>query len=204
MPRTEPHNVAFFASPAELRAWLEANHGFATELWVGYRPKASGLPTLTWPEIVDEVLCCGWIDGVRMAVAGGSSIRITPRRPDSIWSDRNVGRVEAMRAEGRMTEAGEAAFSRRKVDRTGVYSFERDAVLDQGAEAALRADAAGWAFWVAQPPGYRRAATHWVTSAVRTETRERRLARLVVGCAAGERLVELTGKPAVERTASSA
>ncbi|MDP2350527.1 MAG: hypothetical protein Q8M74_05145 [Chloroflexota bacterium] len=39
----EPHDVAFFASPAELRAWLEANHGSATELRVGYRLKASGL-----------------------------------------------------------------------------------------------------------------------------------------------------------------
>ncbi len=201
MPRMEPHDVAFFAAPAELRAWLEAIHGSAKkELWVGYRPRTSGPPTLTWPEIVDEVLCYGWIDGVRTAVAGGSSIRITPRRPDSIWSDRNLGRVEAMRAEGRMTEAGEVAFSRRKVDRIGVYSFERDAVLDGAAEAALRADAAGWAVWDGQPPGYRRAATHWVTSALRPETRERRLARLVAGCAAGERLVELTGKPPTERT----
>ena len=43
MPRMEPHDIAFRASPAELRAWLEANHGSATELWVGYRPKTSGL-----------------------------------------------------------------------------------------------------------------------------------------------------------------
>ena len=83
------------------------------------RPKASGLPTLTWPEIVDEVLCWGWIDSVRMPVDGGSSIRITPRRPGSIWSDRNVGRIEALRAADRMTPAGEAAFERRKADRTG-------------------------------------------------------------------------------------
>jgi uncharacterized protein YdeI (YjbR/CyaY-like superfamily) len=45
-----------------------------------------------------------------------------------------------------------------------------------------------WAFFQAQPPGYRRLATHYVTSAKRPETRERRLAALI-GCSAhGERL----------------
>ena len=71
MPRLEPHDVAFFASPEELRAWLLANHETATERWVGFRPKASGLPTITWHQLVDEVLCVGWIDSVHMPVDGG-------------------------------------------------------------------------------------------------------------------------------------
>jgi len=109
MVRLEPHDIAWFASPAELRAWLVTNHETETELWVGMRRKASGVPSVTWEQVVDEVLCVGWIDGVRMGVDGGSCIRITPRRKGSIWSARNVGRVEALRAEGRMLPAGEAA-----------------------------------------------------------------------------------------------
>jgi uncharacterized protein YdeI (YjbR/CyaY-like superfamily) len=143
---------------------------------------------------VDEVLCFGWIDSVRMPMEVGAAIRITPRRPRSIWSDRNVGRVEALRAEGRMTPAGEAAFARRRHDQTGIYSFEREWALDEAAEAALRADPAGFAYWEAQPQTYRRAASYWVMSAKRPATRERRLGKLVAGCAANERLVELTGR----------
>ena len=193
MARPEPRDIAWFASPADLRAWLESSHAMASELWVGLRPKATGLPTITWHDLVDEVLCFGWIDGVRMPADGGSCIRVTPRRDGSIWSARNVGRVEALRAEGRMRPAGLDAFARRREDRTAVYSFEREADLDEGALAALRARDGAFAFWKAQPPGYRRSAAHWIASAKREETRAKRLAAVVDGCAAGTRLVELTG-----------
>jgi uncharacterized protein YdeI (YjbR/CyaY-like superfamily) len=195
MVRLEPHDVRFFQSPAELRDWLEANHATAPYLWAGFRSKDSGMPTITWPELVDEVLCYGWIDSVRMPVDGGSAIRITPRRQGSIWSARNVGRVEALRAEGRMQAAGEAAYAKRRDDRTAVYSFERDTALDADADAAIAADPAGRAFWEAQPAGYRRLAAAWVMGAKRPETRARRLAALVEGCIRGERLPELTGRP---------
>ena len=92
-----------------------------------------------------------------------------------------------------MQPAGEAAFAKRREDRTAIYSFEGSWAFDDVAEAALRADADGWAFWEAQPKGYRRLATHWVMSAKRPETRERRLAQLVEACAASRRLPQLTG-----------
>jgi uncharacterized protein YdeI (YjbR/CyaY-like superfamily) len=201
MARLEPHDVLFFAFPADLRAWLEANHASATELWIGAWSKASGRQTITWADAVDELLCFGWIDSVLMPYEGARAIRVTPRRPRSIWSDRNVAQVEALRAVGRMTPAGEAAFARRRHDQTGIYSFEREWALDEAAETALREDPAGFAFWEAQPQGYRRAASYWIMSAKRPETRERRLGKLVAGCAAGERLVELTGKPPLRGTA---
>ena len=194
MVRLVPHDVLFFASPAELRDWLAANHETAPYLWAGFRAKGTG-PTITWPELVDEILCYGWIDSVRMPVEGGSAIRLTPRRDGSIWSARNVGRVEALRAEGRMREPGEVAYAKRREDRTAVYSFERFPTLDAEADAALREDPGAWTFWEAQPPGYRRLATFWVSSAKRPETRARRLAELVDGCARGERLERITGKP---------
>ena len=194
MARLQPHDVLFFASAAGLRAWLEANHESATELWIGVWSKSSGRQAFPWADAVDELLCFGWIDSVLMPYEGARAIRTTPRRPRSIWSDRNVGRAEALRAEGRMTPAGEAAFARRTADRSGVYSFEQVRALDEEAEAALRADPAGLAFWEAQPQTYRRAASYWIMSAKRPETRERRLGKVVAGCAAGERLVELTGK----------
>jgi uncharacterized protein YdeI (YjbR/CyaY-like superfamily) len=193
MVRLVPHDVVFFASPGELRDWLEANHATAADLWAGFRAKDSGLATITWPELVDEILCYGWIDSVRMPVEGGTAIRLTPRRDGSIWSARNVGRVEALRAEGRMREAGEIAFSKRRDDRTAVYSFERVVALDAEAEAALRARGDAWGFWEEQPPGYRRIATHWIMDAKRPETRARRLTALVDACARGERVAAIAG-----------
>jgi hypothetical protein len=94
-----------------------------------------------------------------------------------------------------MRAAGEAAFAARREDRTAIYSFERVLELDEAAEAALRADPGGWAFWQAQPAGYRRIATHRVMSAKRPETREKWLAKLAEACVKRKRLPELTGEP---------
>ena len=140
---------------------------------------ADGVAAGAAAELVDEVLCVGWIDGVRKPVEGGSAIRITPRREGSNWSARNVGRVEALRAEGRMRPAGEAAFGRRRPERTAVYSFEQQLAFDDEANGALAGADGARAFWDRQPPGYRRLVTHWVMSAKRPETRAKRLATLV-------------------------
>ena len=76
--------------------------------------------------------------------------------------------------------------------------------LDADAEAALRTDDAGWTFWEAQPPGYRRLATFWVMSAKRPETRAKRLTALADACARGERLPQVTGRPAAPKPAAGA
>src|SRR5438046_10542485 len=83
-------DVIFFEKPAGWRRWLEGNHGKEAHLWVGFRKKGSGLPSLTWPESVDEALCFGWIDGVRKSVDGTSyKIRFSPRKPGTVWSKIN-------------------------------------------------------------------------------------------------------------------
>ena len=51
-------NSAFFKTPADFRKWLEKHHATAPELWVGFHKKGSGKPSITWPESVDEALCC--------------------------------------------------------------------------------------------------------------------------------------------------
>jgi hypothetical protein len=99
----------FFATPAEWRAWLEQNHADEDEVLVGFHRKASGLPSMTWSESVDQALCFGWIDGVRKGIDETSySIRFTPRRARSNWSA-NIKKVERMAEQGLMHPSGLAA-----------------------------------------------------------------------------------------------
>ncbi|HEY7197837.1 MAG TPA: YdeI/OmpD-associated family protein [Gaiellaceae bacterium] len=185
----------FFETPADLRTWLERHHADADELLVGFHKKGSGRASVTWPESVDEALCFGWIDGIRRSLDGERyTIRFTPRRPRSIWSAANIKRAKELTEEGRMQAAGLAAFERRRDDRSAIYSYEqrRTATLGAAAEERFRADAQAWDFFQAQPPGYRRTAIHWVTSAKREETRQRRLETLIDDSAHGRRLKVLT------------
>lgn len=190
MSGTSPADPLFFPTPADLRAWLVTNHAAAGELWVGLHKKGSGRPSVTWSELVDQLLCFGWIDGVRKSLGGDSyAIRVTPRRKGSRWSAVNRRRVPMLIDAGLMTPAGLAAWEARDEAADRRYSFEReDATLGEAYEAELRRDPAAWAFWQAQPPGYRKTATWWVISAKREETRRRRLGRLVEDSAAGLRI----------------
>jgi uncharacterized protein YdeI (YjbR/CyaY-like superfamily) len=186
-PPLEPHDVIYFESPEALRDWFDANHETAPELWVGYHKKRTARPSLTWSQAVDEALCVGWIDGVRMSVDDERFVqRFTPRRKGSTWSAINVAKVEALSAEGWMRPAGLAAFKARSDDNTAIYSYEQpEAALSKEETARLRADPAAWADWQARPPSYRKAVLRWLTTAKRPDTRARRLATLIEDSAAG-------------------
>jgi uncharacterized protein YdeI (YjbR/CyaY-like superfamily) len=186
-------DILFFATPADLRAWLAANHDSAHELWVGFHKKGSGRPSITWPEAVDEALCFGWIDSVRYSIDETSyRQRFTPRRPGSVWSGVNVRRAQELIDAGRMQPAGLEAFGRRKEDQERRYLFEQaEVTLGDAYESDFRENAKAWAFWETQPPGYRKTATWWVISAKREETRRRRLATLIRDSEAGERIAML-------------
>ncbi len=192
--------VRFFQTAAELREWLAANHDTADELWVGMYRKASGRPSVTWPEVVDEALCYGWIDGIRRRIDDTSYMnRITPRRKGSNWSAVNIRRVGELEAAGLMTDAGRRAFALRDEAKSRIYAYEHEASrLDDTAEATFRANAAAWSWFEGASPYYRKTAVYWVMSAKRPETRDRRLATLIEHSAKGQRVPPLT--PPTPRT----
>ena len=185
----------FFATPAEFRDWLARHHEDVPELLVGFHKKASGKPSVTWPEAVDEALCFGWIDGVRRSLGEESyTIRFTPRRPRSTWSAVNIERAQELQVEGRMAPAGLRAFEARREDRSAIYAYEqrRAPKLAPEQEREFRANAAAWEYFRSQPPGYRKTAIWWVVSAKRDETKRKRLGTLIDDSAAGRTLRQLT------------
>jgi uncharacterized protein YdeI (YjbR/CyaY-like superfamily) len=174
-----------FRSASAWRAWLARHHRSAAEIVVRCYKVHAASRGVTYARALDEALCFGWIDGIRRRLDEDSfSIRFTPRRARSIWSRINVAHAERLIRERRMTKAGLAAYEARDPKRTGVYSFEREgAKLAPGFVRRFRADAAAWRWFEAQAPWYRRTSAHWVMSAKREETRERRLAKLIDCCA---------------------
>jgi uncharacterized protein YdeI (YjbR/CyaY-like superfamily) len=181
----------FFQAPAEFRAWLAENHATATEVGVVFHRKASGKPTMTWSDAVDQALCFGWIDSIARRLDETSRVqRFTPRKPKSNWSAINIRKVEELTERGLMTPAGLAAFARRDEARSRVYSYENRhlAALDPEGEAMFQAHAGAWEFFGKQAPSYRQTAIFWVMNAQRDETRSRRLARLIDVSARGRRL----------------
>lgn len=183
----------FFLQAADFRAWLEAHHATAEVLWVGYFKKATGKVSVTWEDTVDEALCYGWIDGIRKSRDDESYvIRFTPRKPKSVWSQRNIELVERLTAEGRMKPAGLAAFAHKDAHPDSGYRVaEFAAELAPEMVERFKATLGAWEFYQEQPPGYRRQAARWVVSAKREETRQRRLATLIEDSGNGLRIKPL-------------
>jgi uncharacterized protein YdeI (YjbR/CyaY-like superfamily) len=185
----------FFASPAAFRKWLIKNHARETEILVGFYRVATGKPSLTWSESVDQALCFGWIDGVRKTLDGESyTIRFTPRKPGSNWSNVNIAKMEALTKAGLLEAAGARAFAARREARSGVYSFEQkeDPRFDAASTRKLKEDKDGWKWFQAQAPSYRKSAIWWVMSAKKEETKARRLEQLAADNAAEKRLRQFT------------
>ncbi|MCO4764344.1 MAG: YdeI/OmpD-associated family protein [Myxococcales bacterium] len=183
----------FFPEPTDFRAWLQAHHATADHLWVGYYKKATKKPSVTWEDTVDEALCYGWIDGIRKSRDEQSyMIRFTRRKPRSVWSQRNIDLVERLTKEGRMKAEGLAAFAHKDVHPDSGYATAKyDDTLPDPMVARFKEVAGAWPFYQAQPPGYRRQAARWVTSAKRAETRERRLTTLIDDSNNGLRIKQL-------------
>jgi uncharacterized protein YdeI (YjbR/CyaY-like superfamily) len=187
-------DAQFFATAAELRAWFEHHHDSASELIVGYWKKSTGKGGLSHPEAIEQALCFGWIDSVGRSIDEQRyQVRFTPRRTGSVWSSVNVAKIAELTQRGLMHPAGLRAFADRKPDRVAVYSYEQpaDAVFDTEQTARLKAEPAAWEWFRVQSPSYRRAAVHWVVSAKRVDTRERRLDQLIAASAAGRKVPPL-------------
>jgi uncharacterized protein YdeI (YjbR/CyaY-like superfamily) len=197
--------IRFFASGKAFRSWLVKNHDRARELHVGFHKKASAKGGITYPDALDQALAFGWIDGVRKALDESSyTIRFSPRTAASIWSAVNIRRVGELTASGAMMPPGVAAFKNRRTTHTGRYSYEqRPRELEPGDEKIFRELPRAWEFFQAQPPGHRRTAIWWVVSAVKEETRRKRLETVIRESAAGRRLGVVTSKPAASNRSSA-
>jgi uncharacterized protein YdeI (YjbR/CyaY-like superfamily) len=171
----------FFKTQDAFRHFLAENHEKLDVLWVGFYKKASGKKSITWSESVEAALSFGWIDGLRQSIDKDSyKIRFTPRRPTSIWSDRNIKTAKKLIDQGLMQPAGMQAFEKRKEEKSRLYSFEQSTVdFHEAFASTFKTNKKAWAYFQSQAPYYRKTAKHWVMSAKQEKTRLKRLYQLI-------------------------
>lgn len=107
MPEADPVKIQAFSSAQDLSLWLEEHQAIESELWIKIYKKSSGIPSVSWNDVVIESLCWGWIDGIKKSLNAEAYLqRITPRKKLSNWSKRNTEHVERLLSEGRMQPSG--------------------------------------------------------------------------------------------------
>jgi uncharacterized protein YdeI (YjbR/CyaY-like superfamily) len=190
MPAPDDLPVLSFATQAELEEWLEREHATAPGVYVRLSKKGSGVPSVTYPELVESCLCFGWIDGISRRLDDRFYVqRITPRRPRSVWSQKNVAAVAALAEAGRMRPAGRAAVDAAQADGRWERAYPGAAAMTvpDDLAAALTAEPAAQRTFEGLD-GTNRYAVLWrVHTAATPQTRARRIAALVQTLAEGRR-----------------
>lgn len=178
------------ADTAAWRAWLDEHEDDSDGVWLALAKKGTtGPTTLTYAQALDEALCSGWIDGQKRSNDAATFLqRFTPRRKASLWSERNIGLVATLVAQGRMRERGQAEIDRAKNDGRWdrAYAGSATATVPDDLTAALDAAPAAAALFAELDATNRYAVLHRVMTAPNPVTRAARLAKLVAMLDRGE------------------
>ncbi len=160
----------------ELRDWLEGNFELSQSHWLVTYKKGSK-NYIPYPDLVDELLCFGWIDGLVRKKDELRTMRlISPRKKGSLWSRVNKQKVQKLEKLGRMTEAGREKIAQAKKDESWFFLDDVEDLIipeDLKEELARYPKAAG--FFEQFPASVKKGVLHWIKAARRAETRERRI-----------------------------
>lgn len=177
-----------FASASDWEQWL-GEHQQDDGVWMKIAKKDSGIESVTHDEALDVALCYGWIDGQRKTLDELFFLqKFTPRRPKSLWSQRNIGKVAMLTSAGRMQPTGLAEVEAAKQDGRWevAYASQRDMVVPDDFLAALQDNEAALSFFNTLNKSQLFAIGFRLTTAKKPETRQRRFEALVAMLEQGE------------------
>ena len=183
--------VTAFPDQATLAAWLEAEGATAPGLYVKIAKKGTGVPSVNWEQMVEVLLCFGWIDGRANRLDDSFYLqRVTPRRPKSVWSAKNVATVERLISEGRMRPAGLAAVEAARADGRWERAYAGSATITvpDDLAAALAAEPTAQREFESLDGANRYAILWRVHTAGTPATRAKRIGTLVQMLAEGRRI----------------
>jgi uncharacterized protein YdeI (YjbR/CyaY-like superfamily) len=186
-------NATFFKNKTDLRDWLSKNHQNQIELWLGYYKKKSLKYNYSWSESVDELICFGWIDGLRKSIDDERyMIRITPRKPISNWSAVNIEKANNLIETSKMQKAGLIAFNLRLEKKSKVYSIEqKNSKLSEEFKHVFKKELKAWQFYNSLSPSTIKQCNLWIMSAKKEETKLKRLNILMEHSSKKEKIPQL-------------
>ena len=167
------------------RMWLGKHHLSSPGVWLVFYKGHTGVDSIPYADSVCEALCFGWIDSlIKRLDYDRFARKFTPRQSGSKWSEINRKRWRELKAAGLLAAAGLAAAP------TGNSYTARPPIPDLPAyiAKALKANAKAWSFFQELAPTYRRHFVAWIHSAIRMETRQRRMRESLALLAAGRKL----------------
>lgn len=177
---TDRYTKVEVVAASELRDWLAANHARYESIWLVTFKKQVVAKYVSVNEILDEVLCFGWIDGLRRKLDDDRTMQLLSPRRHQVWAKTYKDRASRLIAEGRMHPSGLAAIEVAK--RKGLWDVMADVdalMVPSDLAAALDACPPAAERFRDSPPSYRRNVLRWIMAAKTDGTRAKRVMQTV-------------------------
>jgi uncharacterized protein YdeI (YjbR/CyaY-like superfamily) len=124
MVKTENFEQIVIESSAQLREWLQKNHSQQESIWLVTYKKEQIEKYVSVQEVLDEILCFGWIDGVRRKLNEEKTMQLISPRKVQHWTKTYKDRFAKLEKDGSITDAGRAAVTLSK--KNGLWNFMDD------------------------------------------------------------------------------
>ena len=165
----------------EWRKWLELNHIEKEAVWLIFYKKKSPHYNLSWSESVDEALCFGWIDSVKLSIDEERYKQyFSKRKAKSIWSKINKNKIKNLINQKLMSEAGYKSIEVAKANGSWTTVDKVESLeIPQDLKAQLTNSKGSLEFFESLSKSAKKILLHWVISAKREETRKKRISEIV-------------------------
>ncbi|MDR7212527.1 YdeI/OmpD-associated family protein [Flavobacterium piscis] len=165
------------ASQQEWRDWLKENHNSKQSVWLICYKKQTNIPTIFWSDAVDEALCFGWIDSTRKTIDNEKFIQFfCKRKPNSVWSKINKGKVERLIKEGVMAPAGYESIEKAKQNGSWIILDDvEELLIPEDLEKAFENQKNSKEYFLSLSKSVQKSILQWLVLAKRPETRQNRI-----------------------------
>jgi uncharacterized protein YdeI (YjbR/CyaY-like superfamily) len=166
----------------EWRAWLKANHHVEQSVWLIYFKKKTSVASINYNDAVEEALCFGWIDSTRKSLDEHSYTQFFCRRkPKSVWSKVNKGKILQLIEKGLMVQAGFDIIEVAKANGSWtILDDVEELLIPQELENAFLKYNGSKEYFLSLSKSVRKAILQWLVLAKRPETIEKRVLEIAV------------------------
>lgn len=170
-----------FRSRKAIRDWLQKNHATHSTFWLISYKKHVAEFYVPYGDIVEELLCFGWVDSRTQRVdEDRTRLLVSPRKAGSTWSTSNKKRVARLEQEGLMRDAGRQSIESAKAD--GSWTFLDDIErleMPDDLEQAFKKSKRALRNYEAFNASAKKVILLWIKTAKRAETRAKRISEAV-------------------------
>lgn len=181
MDKKEQH---YFKNAKEWRDWLHQNHNTSIGVHLIFYKVSSEFESMRWEEAVQVAICYGWIDSTVRKLDEERRIQVfSPRKDKSVWSKLNKTYIEKLLNENLIHESGLAKIEIAKQNGswTSLDDVE-DLRIPDDLKAAFEQNEIAFKNYQNFSPSYRKSYLYWLNQAKREETRNNRIAQILIFC----------------------